>query len=478
MFAITKGNLEVVKYLVEKGAEINMTTKDRVTLLGLAAREGHFEVVKYLAENGAEINMTTKDGVTPLGLAAREGHFKVVKYLAENGTEINMTTKDGVTPLGLAAREGHFEVVKYLAENGAEVDQADNAGVTPLLRAAYCGHLEVVEFLLKNGADINEDIIDEDRDIVKDRLIIAMHKGESDKVERLCKDYANSNIHGTSILELAVKIGREEIVKCLLDNGADVNKANSNGATPLHIAAQKGHPNIVRLLFDYGADSTVFIDKEQTSFFTSFFRTTYVPSFDKYSDDVKKVIEEISTEQAISMRDLRLEMQRTIQKQLGEIQKSEIELKEELKSYLNPYDDNWRDSFYFLTTFSSDNSLPSFTEEDLKQLFEDKTFKSILLLNHADSMVDKYKVIGRKSIFNIAKTEHDISDDDEKKYEEYKKQSKTNNVIDIKHVIYDMLSIQRSAPPREERPAQTLTSPLSTSATSATSAHKQGAARC
>ena len=297
----------------------------------------------------------------------------------------------------------------------------------------------------------------------KERLIIAIYKGDLDKVERLCKDYANSYIHGTSILERAVKIGHIEIVKCLLDNGAEVDKANNHGDTLLHIAAQKGHHNIVRLLFDYGADSTVFIDKEKTSFF----RTTYVKSFYTYLHDVKKVIEEISTKKAILERNkdtqfLRLQKKKETQKKLDEIQKPEIDkLKEELKSYLDPYDDKWRNSFYHLTTFSSDTSLPYFTKEDLNQLFKDKTFKSILLLNHTDSIADEFSVIEKKEIFKIAKAEYNISDDDEKKYEEYKEKYKTDNGIDIKHVIYDMLKIKISAPPREE-PSQTLTSRSST----------------
>ena len=149
--------------------------------------------------------------------------------------------------------------------------------------------------------------------------------------------------------------------------------------------------------------------------------------------------------------------------ELDEIQKPEIEkLKEELKSYFDPYDDNWRDSFDVLTTFSSDNSLPSFTKEHLNQLFKDKTFKSILLLNHTASIVDEFKVIEREEIFNIAIAEYNISDDDKKKYEEYEKKYKAYNGIDIKHIIYDMLKSKISAPPREELP-QTSTRPSSAS---------------
>ena len=450
--AIKDGGGDGINHIIND-EKYGLNYKGHTPLL-FAIKEGNLKIVEFLLQNGAEVDRIVERD-NPLHYATKKGNLELIKLLFSHGADVNKTLGDEkLTPLGRAAEYGHLEVVKYLVAEGADVNKAKQGGFTPLLRAAYQDHLEVVEFLLKNGANINEDIIYENRDIVKDPLIIAVYKGELDKVEHLCKNYANSHIYIKDNLRRAVKIGRVEMVKCLLDNGAEVDKANNIRYTLLHLAAQKGHPDIVRLLFDYGADSTVFIDKEKTNLF----RTIYVASFDTYSDNVKKVIREISTNQAILKRDndpkfLDLQMKRKIKQELDQIQKPEIKkLKEELKSYLDPYDDNWRDSFYDLTTFFSDNSLPSFTKEDIDQLFEDKTFKSILLLNHTDSIVDKYKVIERKEIFKIAKAEYNISDDDEKKYEEYEKQYKTDNGMDIKHVINDMLKIKISAPPREEPP--------------------------
>ena len=421
--AIKNNNLEQLQKAINDGADVNKADNEGATPLYVAAYKGHLEVVQHLLENGADVNKSTNGGFTPLYIAAQQGYLEVVKLLLDNGAEINKANSNGDTPLYIAAYKGHLEVVQLLlAKEGIKVNKANNYGFTPIYIAAQEGYSEVVQLLLAK-----EDI----------------------KVNAPSKD-------GFTPLYIAAQQGYLEIVKLLLDNGAEINKANSNGTTPLYIAAKKGRPNIVRLLFDYGADSTVFIDKETTNIFG----TTYVNSFYSFSNDVKKVIKEISTKQAILKRDndpkfLDYQIKRQIQKELAKIQKPEIEkLKKELKSYSDLYNDNWRDSFCHIITFSSDSSLPSLKKEDLDQLFEDKTFKNILFLHYVDSMVYKYP-IERKDIFKIATAEYNISNKDVERYDAYKKQCKTDNGKKIEDVIKDMLKIKMSAPPREE-PSQTL----------------------
>jgi len=99
------GHLEIVKFLVENGANIHAVDD---CALRWAAESGHLEVVKYLVENGANIH--AKDNWA-LCWAARNGHLKIVKYLVENGADIHA---DNNYAFCWAACNGHFEVVKYL----------------------------------------------------------------------------------------------------------------------------------------------------------------------------------------------------------------------------------------------------------------------------------------------------------------------------------------------------------------------------
>jgi len=120
-----------------------------------AAIEGHLEVVKYLLENGANINAIGNLDYQSIHCAALEGHLEVVKYLLENGADINAKNSDGYQPIHCAVFEGHLEVVKYLLENGADINAKDNVGKTPLYHAVYDCNMECIKYLILQGADVN-----------------------------------------------------------------------------------------------------------------------------------------------------------------------------------------------------------------------------------------------------------------------------------------------------------------------------------
>ena len=135
------------------------------------------------------------------------------------------------------------------------------------------------------------------------------------------------------------------------------------------------------------------------------------------------------------------------------------ELEEYQKNYLTP-------------SFIIDHDLSSFTQEDLDQLLKSNTFKNIILLNYADSIKDKFSLIGNKvEIFNIVKKEDNISDDDEKKYEEV---NMNENGINVRYVIEDMLKIKEAKhseeKSQEELTMKSLLDPSSSSSSSSASA--------
>ena len=133
-----------INSILNKGkVDINAKNKDGETALMLASSEGHLEMVKLLVENGA-------DYTNALRLASREGHLEIVKLLIENGANINAKDNDGETALMRASYNGHLEVVKYLIENGADVNIKDNYyGITAL---DFARDEEIKEVLRKAGA--------------------------------------------------------------------------------------------------------------------------------------------------------------------------------------------------------------------------------------------------------------------------------------------------------------------------------------
>jgi ankyrin repeat protein len=150
------GLTEIVKLLLEKGADVNVEDGDGGTALHRAACMGHEAVARQLLENGADVNARRKDNVwTPLREAAGSGHEAVVRLLLENGADVSAKGKDNFLPLHHAAGEGHEAVVRLLVENGADIDAEDSDGDTALHSAAFKGHEAVARLLLEKGANVN-----------------------------------------------------------------------------------------------------------------------------------------------------------------------------------------------------------------------------------------------------------------------------------------------------------------------------------
>ena len=153
--AIEAGRLEIVKYFVENGADVNSRDGDYYPLM-IACRNGYLEIVKYLIDNGADIKATGNKSTTALIFALREGHFGIVKCLVGNGADIN---KHGgfwrENALIIASKNGNLEMVKYLVENGSNLNAGSRCG-TALMMASEKGHIKIVEYLVEKGADINQ----------------------------------------------------------------------------------------------------------------------------------------------------------------------------------------------------------------------------------------------------------------------------------------------------------------------------------
>jgi ankyrin repeat protein len=167
-YATTKDQLDIVKFLVEKGALVNEKqeavdiidgkgTKKTYyeTPVSLAATVGNKDMVDFLISKGAEINPKDKDVVTPLYNAVTKAKKEIVDMLLSKGADVNAKNVSEITPLGAAAFIGQKEICEALISKGADVNTKNNIGITPLHAAAFKGHLATVELLLSKGADVN-----------------------------------------------------------------------------------------------------------------------------------------------------------------------------------------------------------------------------------------------------------------------------------------------------------------------------------
>ncbi len=144
------GHFDLVKFLLENGADVNHTTSTNSTPLRAACFDGHLNIVKHLVEVGkADYNIANKFNNTCFMIAAFKGHLPVVKYLLEQGVSPNVSANCGATALHFAAETGAMPIVKELTEKGvANPSLRNDQNLTPLLvAAAHCQH-EVFDFLI------------------------------------------------------------------------------------------------------------------------------------------------------------------------------------------------------------------------------------------------------------------------------------------------------------------------------------------
>ncbi|MEJ2719445.1 MAG: ankyrin repeat domain-containing protein [Deltaproteobacteria bacterium] len=152
--AAKTGRVKEVVRLLKTGANMQASDKKyRMTPLMWACHKNHPEVVKVLLDRGADVNARYGNPQTPLMKAAREGNLEIVRLLLKHGAEVNAKSDIGDTPLHLAAWKGHLDVAKLLLNNGAIVNMKGAQGETPLMVAALNGRVYVAQLLLRRGAD-------------------------------------------------------------------------------------------------------------------------------------------------------------------------------------------------------------------------------------------------------------------------------------------------------------------------------------
>ncbi|WCR59442.1 MAG: Phosphocholine transferase AnkX [Wolbachia endosymbiont of Ctenocephalides felis wCfeF] len=251
--AAENGWLNIVKYLIDKDANINAKGEYGWTPLHIAAKNGKLDMIKYLTNKGANINAKDECYSTPLHLVAELGELSIVEYLINKGAYVD--ARDGWyrTPLFYAADSGKLGVAEYLVEKNANVNARDEYGSTPLYLATMKGKVDVVKILLKYDADVNA----ENNEGIT--VLYCATIGENlAVVEHLIERGANVNAKSKGIffcgtpLHMAALRGNLEIVRHLVNKGADINAKNRYNETSLHYAAKNGSLKVVEYLVGKG----------------------------------------------------------------------------------------------------------------------------------------------------------------------------------------------------------------------------------
>lgn len=279
IMAVRAKRPDLVKLLIDAGANLEAKTWTGTTALQAAAVNNDAESIALLMQAGA------KDVGKALHRAAERKSLAAVKALLATGADANTVSYNKRTPLFAAVGNGHERatgnVIRSLIAAGANVNVADDEGRTPLIDAVSTDDAELVKLLVEAGANVQardarqRSPLSETRSnavaallvshlgdsvdgqIAKPLLKHAVDEGWTDIVDGLMQHGLNPNV--TTALELAVHKQRRAIVQILLEHHADPNAADeANGSPPLETALMEQKDfAVAQMLVKHGADLNV-----------------------------------------------------------------------------------------------------------------------------------------------------------------------------------------------------------------------------
>ncbi|KAM4678227.1 ankyrin repeat domain-containing protein 16 isoform 2-T2 [Discoglossus pictus] len=257
--AASMGHRDCLLYLLSRGAAVDSLKKADWTPLMMACTKKILEVIRDLIEHGANPLLKNKDGWNCFHIATREGDPDIIRYLLDICPGIwNTESKIKRTPLHTAAMHGCFEVVEVLLERcNYEPDCKDSCGVTPFMDAVQNGHLRIAQLLI-DKKQVSYTSLD---NMGAQALHLAAVTGQDQALEYLVSRLGVSvNERATSIqlsaLHYAAKEGHASTISTLLTLGADLHCKDQKGRSALHMACAGQHAVCVQILLDSGlADS-------------------------------------------------------------------------------------------------------------------------------------------------------------------------------------------------------------------------------
>ena len=274
-YASFNGHSKIVSMLIDAGSNVEDTTNERLTPLLIACTMGQYKCVEILVNKGNASLKQTPDSFSPLIFASYHGSADIIEFLLSTKKigSINEIDAERKTALHYSASHNFYQATKVLLEHGANPNLYDNEHQSPLYLSVANGEEEEEpeqDFAFEEeeeeeeGYDPNEEEEEEEREIESLKNDGVKYGKERENVVKCLLDhgadmYARDS-DNESIIDVAISMGSLDVVKLFIEHGYDVNKKDLI-ASCLHISINHGFYGIFSALVDAGADVNV-VDKD------------------------------------------------------------------------------------------------------------------------------------------------------------------------------------------------------------------------
>ncbi len=269
IYACKNNALDIVKMLLDNGADPNIGDRKNDMPLHFSAALGTLPIINLLVKAGADVNCADNNGYTPLMFMAKNARTAaVLSFLKNPAVDVCMKDNTGRTAVVYAIAAKQQQLVKELLSlMGTDTDDTDMEGFTMLHYACQFGQIEIVRLLLERSKEQNRNSINKASDTGDTPLMMAVRNANLVLAKVLLSAGAAAdcaNRDGVTALHLAAAKGNPYLGKTLLSAGADINAKTSDGHTPLMYAVAEGKTEFAQMLVLEGADVDA-VDNEQNS---------------------------------------------------------------------------------------------------------------------------------------------------------------------------------------------------------------------
>ncbi len=269
-------NYNIQDNTLKLNLNLNIKNRDGLTPLYIASQNGYLEIVRELIQQGANVDLCGVENATPLIVASFSGHLEIVQELLQHQANVNCKTNSGYTALHEACLFGNLSVVQELLKHNPDVNAMLNDGTTPLFLACQNGHADVAQVLLQYGANIDFAKLDTDANLLITPLSIAAQNGHIDVIQVLLQFINTVNNDSYTPLHVFCIYGQVNAVKELLELNPNIDSTTNDGRTALLMAcgsnATYGNHDLFKLLIKNGAALTHKNTSNQTALDIAFIK--------------------------------------------------------------------------------------------------------------------------------------------------------------------------------------------------------------
>ena len=260
---------EVLKAIIDHGADVNATDKTNVTALWRACEMSNTDAITILLKAGADTNIVLNEsgGSCLMCAVYKDCSKEVLHAIIDHGADVNATDKRNRTALWQACDKSNTDAINVLLNAGADTNIAlDDIGFTCLMRAVHkdCCK-EVLQAIIDHGADVNAT-----NKINVTALWIACNKSHTEAIILLLETGAETNITNdngvTCLMNVVEGNCSKDVLKAIIDHGADVNATSKDNCTALMLARTKSYADAIDVLLEAGAEPNIAYDSSDTSF--------------------------------------------------------------------------------------------------------------------------------------------------------------------------------------------------------------------